>query len=214
MATTSAAPMRPNGVRSDVKRHHIPHLASTLASAFEDDPLLHYLYGPNVGNVYENNEAFFSALLRSELRRVPQHTTIHASQDDGCVAIWNHVGHWDHAESLDFIAAACRIFGTRVVHVANTMKKLKQKHPTEAHMFLSVLGTRKQQQGKGNGSRVISQMLRQCDRDGVAVYLESSNKNNIPFYEKHRFQVVGDISGLPRDCPPVAALWRNPCAQL
>eukprot|EP00178_Gracilaria_changii_P012759 TRINITY_DN35_c2_g1_i1.p1 TRINITY_DN35_c2_g1~~TRINITY_DN35_c2_g1_i1.p1 ORF type:complete len:216 (-),score=42.05 TRINITY_DN35_c2_g1_i1:943-1590(-) len=198
-----------NGVRAVVQRHDIPRLAATLASAFEEDPFFQYLYGPNASHMYDKNEAFFAAVLRSELRRAPQHSTIHASPDDGCVAIWNHVGEWDHAETLDFITTALRIFGRRVIHVRNIMNKLKQKHPTQPHMFLSLLGTSKEKQGKGSGSAVISQMLRQCDRQGVAVYLESSNPKNIPFYRRHGFDVVGDISGLPRHCPPIAALWRK-----
>ncbi|KAI0565395.1 GNAT family N-acetyltransferase [Gracilaria domingensis] len=197
-------------VRSDMQWRDIPQLASTLASAFEDDPFFRYLHGSNVTELFKRNKIFFSALLRTELRVVPQHSVINVSQDKGCVAIWNHVGKWDVPETVDVLVAMFRTFGWRTFHVASTMNKLKQSHPARPHVFLSLLGTQKEKQGKGNGSAVISPMLRQCDRDGTAVYLESSNRNNIPFYERHGFKVVGDIRGLPEDCPPIIGMWRDP----
>jgi len=66
-------------------------------------------------------------------------------------------------------------------------------HPGEAHWYLPLLVVDPLQHGNGFGSALMQHALKQCDRDGKPACLESSNPKNIPFYERHGFELLGTI---------------------
>jgi hypothetical protein len=57
---------------------------------------------------------------------------------------------------------------------------------------------------------MLEPVLKQCDADGIAAYLESSKERNIDFYARHGFRVTGELR-LPRG-PTVWPMWRDPLA--
>lgn len=66
-------------------------------------------------------------------------------------------------------------------------------HPSEPHWYLPILGVEPTQQGKGYGSGLMKHVLTRCDRNNQIAYLESSNPANIPFYERHGFELLDTI---------------------
>ena len=52
-------------------------------------------------------------------------------------------------------------------------------------------------------------VLVHCDREGLPCYLESSKERNVPFYRRHGFEVVQEVS-LPGDGPSIWTMWREP----
>jgi GNAT superfamily N-acetyltransferase len=68
-----------------------------------------------------------------------------------------------------------------------------EAHPGEPHWYLGILGTDPAHQGCGVASALVKPILEQCDADGVPAYLESSKRDNIPFYERHGFRVTGEV---------------------
>jgi ribosomal protein S18 acetylase RimI-like enzyme len=66
-------------------------------------------------------------------------------------------------------------------------------HPSEPHWYLPLMGVDPSQQGKGFGSTLLQHALIQCDRDSKLAYLESSNPRNISLYERHGFELLGNI---------------------
>jgi len=72
-------------------------------------------------------------------------------------------------------------------------EQMEKYHPTEPHWYLPMIGVDPSQQGKGVGSTLMKHALVPCDRDGVIAYLESSNPKNISLYERHGFEVIGEI---------------------
>jgi GNAT superfamily N-acetyltransferase len=89
------------------------------------------------------------------------------------------------------------------------LSAMEKVHPQEPHYYLEFLGTRRDQQGHGIGSAVMAPMLDRCDEEGVPAYLESSNRQNVPFYARHGFVETGVISA-PRNGPKLTAMWREP----
>ena len=193
-------------------RTAIETLSSSLASAFESDPVFGYIHGSTGSEAVAIHKRLFSSLLNLELSRPNGQTTIHVSDDDSTVAMWHHVGHWELPSSMAilFLLTLIRTLGWRAFRFLNTLGRVEEAHPKEPHMHLFVIGTHADGQGKGNGSRVISKMLRYCDSQRIAAYLESSNERNLSFYEKHGFKVVRKIPNMPEGCPPLFAMWRDP----
>ena len=70
---------------------------------------------------------------------------------------------------------------------------MSRHHLREPHWYLAVLGTDPEAQRMGLASAVLAPVLERCDREGMPAYLESSKAANIPFYNKHGFEVVDEL---------------------
>lgn len=85
----------------------------------------------------------------------------------------------------------------------------QRAHPRAPHRYLELIGTLPDRQGKGAGSAMLRLLLELCDREGLPAYLESSNPDNDPFYARHGFKPTPPFA-LPRGCPPLTPMWREP----
>jgi GNAT superfamily N-acetyltransferase len=92
----------------------------------------------------------------------------------------------------------------RLAVLASTMQRC---HPEEPHWYLGTLATVRSLQAKGVGTALLGHGLALVDRDSTPAYLESSNPRNLSLYERHGFQVTGQIS-LPGG-PSLIAMWRE-----
>lgn len=81
-------------------------------------------------------------------------------------------------------------------------------HPPVPHWYLPMIGVDLPWQGRGLGSALMRHALEQCDADGVPAYLESSNPRNIPLYERHGFELLGEIRA--GSSPPILPMIRRP----
>ena len=97
-------------------------------------------------------------------------------------------------------------------NLATTLRLLtlvESMHPREPHWYLATLGVAVGRQGHGMGSALMRPVLEHCDGEGLPCYLESSKERNVPFYRRHGFEVVKQVS-LPGDGPPIWTMWREP----
>lgn len=72
-------------------------------------------------------------------------------------------------------------------------EQMDKYHPTEPHWYLPLIGVDPSRQGHGIGSSLMKHALETVDRDHLPAYLESSNPKNISLYERHGFEVIGEI---------------------
>src|SRR5688500_4179748 len=72
-------------------------------------------------------------------------------------------------------------------------EQMGKYHPTEPHWYLPMIGVDPSQQGNGIGSSLMKHALDIVDRDHLPAYLESSNPKNVSLYERHGFEVIGEI---------------------
>jgi ribosomal protein S18 acetylase RimI-like enzyme len=70
---------------------------------------------------------------------------------------------------------------------------MERFHPDEPHWYLPLIGVEPNAQGRGLGAALLRHALERFDREGALAYLESSNPRNIPLYERHGFEIVGEI---------------------
>jgi ribosomal protein S18 acetylase RimI-like enzyme len=87
-------------------------------------------------------------------------------------------------------------------------EEMGKYHPGEPHWYLPMIGADPLQQGKGYGSALLQYALSICDRDGKLAYLESSNPQNIPLYQRHGFELTGTIQ--VGASPPLFPMLRRP----
>ena len=96
----------------------------------------------------------------------------------------------------------------RRTEVLAILDKMGAHHPTEPHWYLPLIGIDPRHQNQGLGSMLLGQTLAACDREGRIAYLEASNPRNVPFYERHGFQIRGEIQS--GDSPRIFAMVRQP----
>jgi GNAT superfamily N-acetyltransferase len=72
-------------------------------------------------------------------------------------------------------------------------EEMEKFHPTEPHWYLPMIGVDPAHQGAGIGSALMTEGLKAVDHDGLIAYLESSNPRNISLYQRHGFEVIGEI---------------------
>lgn len=73
------------------------------------------------------------------------------------------------------------------------MEHMEKFHPAEPHWYLPMIGVDPAHQGAGIGSALMTEALKAVDRDGIIAYLESSNPRNISLYQRHGFEIIGEI---------------------
>ena len=181
-------------------------LAAALARAFEDDPVMRWLLPSS------RLRRRLPALFELELKYLHlPHGEVYTTADLSGGALWGPPGKWQ-TSPLSLLRATPRLIfslGTRIPIALSTIAKVEKVHPREAHWYLAVLGTEPARQGKGIGSALIAPILERCDQTETPAYLESSKESNIPFYNRHGFEVTGTID-LPRGGPRIWPMWREP----
>jgi len=185
----------------------VPALARMLARAFLDDPVASWAWRPD--------RLRLGALARFQavrLRQLLAGDEVWTTDELTCAALWAPPGRWHSTlrETAELVPSFRhpRLF-MRMPMVALGWEKLERAHPhTPPHLYLALLGTEPEAQGRGLGSAVMAPVLEQCDSDGVGAYLESSKERNIDFYARHGFRVTGEIQLLRG--PTMWKMWRDP----
>jgi ribosomal protein S18 acetylase RimI-like enzyme len=72
-------------------------------------------------------------------------------------------------------------------------EKLEAYHPHEAHAHLVFLGVAPAAQGRGVGSALLKQTLAPLNAAGTVAFLETSTERNVALYQRHGFEVTGEL---------------------
>lgn len=87
-----------------------------------------------------------------------------------------------------------------VIGISNLKKtldrevRLKKIHPSTPFIYLWFIGVDPAEQGKGIGTRLLNELLKKAHEMGKPVYLETSTRKNIPWYEKHGFTLYNQFN--------------------
>ncbi len=182
-------------------------MADALARAFQDDPVMRWLFGEAPPRPMRYTKPFFA----HEGRRHLKHEVVYTADGHPGAAYWDPPGHWK-TSTLGMITLApvmIRGIGLRTVKALQGLTRMEKAHADHPeHYYLAVLGTRPDHQGQGVGSALMAPVLATCDEEGLGAYLESSKESNIPFYRRHGFEVVGEVT-FPSG-PTIWPMWRDP----
>ncbi|RWA24040.1 hypothetical protein MELE44368_02175 [Mycolicibacterium elephantis DSM 44368] len=72
-----------------------------------------------------------------------------------------------------------------------------------------MIGSDPSVRGGGFGRALMQSRLDRVDAEHAPAYLESSNPDNIPYYQRFGFEVTGEIT-LPDGGPKMWPMWRDP----
>ena len=87
------------------------------------------------------------------------------------------------------------------------MGQMGEFHPAEPHWYLPLIGVDPKQQGHGYGSALLQHALERADRDHLPAYLEATSPKSKPLYERHGFEVIGEIQA--GSSPPMWPMLRK-----
>ncbi|MEM8498412.1 MAG: GNAT family N-acetyltransferase [Pseudomonadota bacterium] len=100
-------------------------------------------------------------------------------------------------------------YGFQCVKRGGVIERVFAEHrPKQRHYYLHMLGARHDQQGKGVGSALLREGLKVVDEHAMPAYLESSNENNLPLYERFGFRTTSEQT-LGIGGPRVWFMWRE-----
>ncbi len=186
-----------------------PEAVACLTAAFQEDPVLSYLF--------EDEEqrplmlaAFFANRLAS--RNETDRLLVPSGSDaTNAAALWE-APEKDSENDSSFnavVAAGISLLGQDWIsdRLAN-LRVLGEAKPKDRHWYLSFVGTRPESRGKGLASTLIESVTNICDQEKIPAYLESSNPDNVSLYESHGFRVTGEV--VIKDGPKVPLMWRDP----
>jgi ribosomal protein S18 acetylase RimI-like enzyme len=187
-----------------------PRLAQALASAFQDDPVMAWIFPDQ-----HRRRRVLPAFMEFRLRRLAfPHDEVWMTAGGAAAAVWlPPPGRWQlsRRQQLRLLPPLVQFLGLRTASILGGLERMEARHPHgPPHWYLFILGTEQAAQGQGLGSALLAQVLARVDADGTSAYLESSNERNLALYGRHGFEMTSEvaISGGPRIWP----MWREPRA--
>jgi len=199
----------PIDVRS-ARRSDVPALARVLGRAFTEDPVMAWLQ-PDLGRRAATLPGFFGALTRYHFLAGGGGAEV-AIGDSGVggAALWDPPGrrHQSSREQVAMLPAVIRAFRGHLGAGRALTEAMQAVHPEEPHWYLAIIGSDPQVRGGGYGHALMRSRLDRCDAEHAPVYLESSNADNIGYYNRFGFDVTGEIT-MP-DGPTLWPMWRQP----
>ncbi len=179
-----------------------PQVIGPLVMAFMGDPVIRWLY-PEPGRYLE----CFPRLV--QLVGVPAFgRPIADVQPDGvAAAIWLEPEAQLDEEALGAMLAES-VAATRASDVLAFLEQMGEHHPQTSLWYLPFIGVDPLHQGEGLGSELLARGTARADADGLSAYLEASSPRNRALYERHGFEVTGEIQ--VADSPPMWPMLRRP----
>lgn len=181
------------GAQIDLLPRELTRAAShTLADAFQEDPLLRIVAPDRAKR--ERIAPWFMGLPVEYGARWGR---VYGNADASAVAVWLPPGASTVSPvrmlRVGMAAAPVRIglSATRRFFAALGATEEFHKEVEGPHWYLVAVGTRPALQGRGFGSALVEAGTAQADAAGVPCYLETATDQNIAFYSRRGFEVIG-----------------------
>ena len=163
-----------------------------LASAYLGNPAHSVLFGGAGSRKMAFNRALFHGMVHSDLGKNLAGFFI----DDRLVGVlnMNHspacvlAGQEDQEAPQDMMQDLGE-YGSRVAEFFGQWAKLDPKTP---HWHLGPIAVIPEMQKQGIGVQLMNYYCRVCDEHKEAGYLETDRPENVGFYQKFRFHIIGE----------------------
>lgn len=175
--------------RADLNQKFL--VADILSKAFDDNKSVNY-----VVNQDGNRHKRIRGLMEYSYNVCDAFGDVWISEDAEACALVLHPDKkrstlnsvlWDAKLALSVIGLS------RVAQVLSRESKIKSFHPKEPFNYLWFLGVRPEFQGSGKGSQLLDEIIESSRRDNRPIYLETSVERNLPWYQKHGFEIFNTL---------------------
>lgn len=212
--TIRAVPVLPPPHVHSVRRAEIDAAATSLATAFKDDPLIGYLFQ----DPFKRDglsRSVFRLFLRQSMRRG---TACAASPGFESVATWVAPDQPDMgivemircgALPLAFLGGPAVV--RRLLNFADFAGRLHFEYAPGPHWYLTSLGTAAEHRKRGLGRLLIDWVTDMADEEELPCYLETNNESNVSYYGRFGFEVM-EQTVLPGSDVRHWAMLRSPTA--
>jgi ribosomal protein S18 acetylase RimI-like enzyme len=174
---------------------------ATFVSAFTNDPVERWLW-PADGDYTTH----FAELVVAMGGMAFETQTAWQLDEFAAVALWFAPGVEADGDSIVSVLIETTAPDKHDDTIA-VIEAMDASHPRFPHWYLPWFGVEATAQGRGLGSQLMSKCLEVVDASHLPAYLETPNLRNISFYERHGFEVTGDVHA--GDCPPVTFMLRT-----
>lgn len=191
------------GSLSPADRHAVIEL---LVAAFFHDPMQSWLF-PRLGIRAAHLRRFYDLDIEHRLARSAM-VDLPSRQ---AVGFWHPPGVADHltiSTAARLLPAFVPVLGHHPVKAVRVLRAVLQRRPSEPHWYLSHLAVHPDRQGRGHGQQLLRRGLDHAEADGVGVYVETANSDNLPFYRSSGLHEVGVVR--VAGAPTVWCLWWSP----
>lgn len=171
---------------------------AVLTLAFAADPFMRWLF-PDADSFLKGYEKFTLAIAGKAF----EGQTAFYAEDYSAAALWLAPGV--HADEETMMTTLMEVVPENLLEtLAKVGEEIDTYHPADPYWYLADIGVDTKMQGRGRGALMLKHMLRRCDEEKTTACLESSNPRNISIYERHGFEVMGEISvGNPEPLTPM-----------
>ena len=161
-------------------------LLATILLGFSMDPFVRFFW-PKAGD-YLNCTQAFDAFGGGAIAN----GTAYVTDNFEGVALWFPPGSGPDEER--FVAILEATARQEVLEDGfRVFESMGEYHPDEPCWYLPLIAVDPAHQGRGFGAQLMKHALDRCDSEGLPAYLESTNPRNISLYQRHGFQVMGEI---------------------
>lgn len=176
----------------------------TLIMGFAADPLVRWFF-PSAELYLKAAGSLFNAYGGIDV----DSTLALVSENFEGVAVWHPPAtHLDEDAVGDQITQY--IAKDIIDDVFAVFEQVESYHPEGDIWYLPLIAVDPAHQGKGLGAALMKTALQKCDEDGLPAYLESSNQRNITLYQRHGFEIMGEIQ---RGSSPIVTPMLRPAAR-
>ena len=155
------------------RRDEAALLGEVLADAFAEDPVFAWLIPPQPRGRDNRMRTFFTSMSRSYLRRGKP---CYLTGDAAAAALWAAPGTWAMPLSQVILEAVPNglALRRRLFRALRTQMQIEHLHAGQSppHWYLGYLGARRDRQGHGLGTQLLSQVLARADTGGVPAWAD------------------------------------------
>ena len=160
----------------------------TLTAGFITDPFNRWLYP-----VAQDYFAIFPDFARCFVEPGCEDGTVFAEKTFGIVSAWMRPGVSASPEPVE--RAIQETVRTEIqADVWAALERMETyHHKAGACWYLPLIAADPSRQNQGLGSAMMKHSLEKASSEGLSAYLESANPKNVPFYQRHGFEIMGEI---------------------
>ena len=182
---------------------HRDRVMQTITLGFSSDPVARWIWPE--ANVYQRYMPKFAQAFAG---KALENGTAYIANNFNAAALWLAPGIMPNDQTIESILAES-VRPEIASDVEPFFAQMDDFHPSDRPCwYLPMIAADPVYTGRGLGAALMAHAVRRCDKEGIPAYLESSNPRNISLYQRHGFEVIGEIQA--GSSPPMFPMIREP----